>query len=469
MSKIFTFESHQNDIKKLNILKCIQDGGSIYSTAIIDYPKNDPKIPLKPVSMEDDGLVTVDIDGNLYDIRIEDVDRIEESIINLWDKRAKKFSPKYIEIITTEGHFKLKRSDFYVGGNGNSLSISYYQNLAQKYGNVLLDGEPDYLCFDIRFTKSDEGIKTLVDITYGDKMVSEFVILPNSKVEITHYNGEGSFSDPETMFSFTDNSLSDLVSFFNRFTHGLNLHPRDFKFLDKNRDSFIYQNMGKKMPITGTLKLNPLPIGKKILVIDNTKTKDESFTKNIINYLSSRGIAYILISSPSEMSKIGKESILGVISSGSNYNVNDEDSYDKINTTKRCLKKYKVPFMGICFGCQVLIKIYGGKIVEMKNRIRDKVVLDSYLDIPIFDGVDLSMVQVSFDHKHRIYKMPPKFSSISKFDGMVVAVKKNDKDIFGTLFHPENIPWTNKILDNFIQICVGGVPHEEFTKGGIFH
>jgi hypothetical protein len=52
-------------------------GGSIYSTIVKDFPDNDPKQPLRPVDIDEDGLITVDFDGNLYTVKLKDVERLE--------------------------------------------------------------------------------------------------------------------------------------------------------------------------------------------------------------------------------------------------------------------------------------------------------------------------------------------------------------------------------------------------------
>jgi hypothetical protein len=64
-------------ITEEDIIKCIKSGGVIYSTIIKNYPDNNPDEPLKPVSIDEDGLITVEIDGNEYSIDIKNVEKIE--------------------------------------------------------------------------------------------------------------------------------------------------------------------------------------------------------------------------------------------------------------------------------------------------------------------------------------------------------------------------------------------------------
>lgn len=60
-----------------DIIECIKRGGKIYATIVKDFPENDPKEPLTPVSVDNDGLVTVEYDGKEYEIDLKDVEKIE--------------------------------------------------------------------------------------------------------------------------------------------------------------------------------------------------------------------------------------------------------------------------------------------------------------------------------------------------------------------------------------------------------
>lgn len=83
MKWIKLFEDFKNNnqegslITQDDIINCIKSGGVIYSTIIKDYPDNNPEEPLNPVSIDEDGLITVEIDGNEYSIDIKNVEKVE--------------------------------------------------------------------------------------------------------------------------------------------------------------------------------------------------------------------------------------------------------------------------------------------------------------------------------------------------------------------------------------------------------
>jgi len=60
-----------------DIIECIKKDGSIYAKIVKEYPRNDPNEPLKPVNIDEDGSITVDIDGNYYEVELKDVDKID--------------------------------------------------------------------------------------------------------------------------------------------------------------------------------------------------------------------------------------------------------------------------------------------------------------------------------------------------------------------------------------------------------
>jgi hypothetical protein len=60
-----------------DIIKCIKKRGVIYSTIVKEYPGNDPKDPITPVDIDEDGLITVEIEGREYYVDLDDVEKIE--------------------------------------------------------------------------------------------------------------------------------------------------------------------------------------------------------------------------------------------------------------------------------------------------------------------------------------------------------------------------------------------------------
>lgn len=60
-----------------DVILCIKKGGSIRATIVKDLPDNDPDESYKPVSVDEQGLVTIVYDGKEYEIDLKDVEKIE--------------------------------------------------------------------------------------------------------------------------------------------------------------------------------------------------------------------------------------------------------------------------------------------------------------------------------------------------------------------------------------------------------
>jgi hypothetical protein len=87
--KFYENKTHKNkyikmyeDFKQKNItvedlVQCVEHGGVIYTDIIKNFPGNDPKDPLHAVSVDDDGLVTVEIEGKNYEVEMRNIDKIE--------------------------------------------------------------------------------------------------------------------------------------------------------------------------------------------------------------------------------------------------------------------------------------------------------------------------------------------------------------------------------------------------------
>jgi hypothetical protein len=83
MKWIKLFEDFKNNneegtlITQDDIINCIKKRGLIYATIVKEFPDNDPKEGLTPVDIDEDGLITVEIDSNEYYVDLNDVEKIE--------------------------------------------------------------------------------------------------------------------------------------------------------------------------------------------------------------------------------------------------------------------------------------------------------------------------------------------------------------------------------------------------------
>lgn len=60
-----------------DIIKCIDNNGILYAEIVNNYPDNDPDKELKPLDIDEDGLITVSTDDGNYTVNLKNVNKIE--------------------------------------------------------------------------------------------------------------------------------------------------------------------------------------------------------------------------------------------------------------------------------------------------------------------------------------------------------------------------------------------------------
>lgn len=78
MKWIKTFESFKvKNITSEDVRKTIKGGGKVFVTIIKNFPNNNPEEALTPVSIDDDGLVTVEWEGKEYEVDLRNIEKID--------------------------------------------------------------------------------------------------------------------------------------------------------------------------------------------------------------------------------------------------------------------------------------------------------------------------------------------------------------------------------------------------------
>lgn len=147
------------------------------------------------------------------------------------------------------------------------------------------------------------------------------------------------------------------------------------------------------------------------------------------------------------------EDVKGVILSGSPYSVTDEDA----PKTDLSSFKGKVPVLGICYGAQLMVNNYGGKVEKSIIREYGRARL-SFIDKQsrLMNGVNLES-QVWMSHGDTIQQLPDDFKIIcSTKDVENAGYKIEGEETYAIQFHPEvhHSEQGSLILKNFvIDIC----------------
>ena len=188
----------------------------------------------------------------------------------------------------------------------------------------------------------------------------------------------------------------------------------------------------------------------KIVIIDF----GSQVTKLIARRIRDLGV-YSEIIPPKDLTKIKKyENIKGIIFSGGPSTVTKK----KFQSVPNEIFKKKIPILGICYGLQLIAKLYGGKIKSSKRKrefgrafiLKRK---SSLLTKNFFN----SSKAVWMSHEDAVVKIPKNFIVIASTKESKLTIIENKKDkIYGVQFHPEVTHTDNgkQIFKNFLfEIC----------------
>ena len=112
-----------------------------------------------------------------------------------------------------------------------------------------------------------------------------------------------------------------------------------------------------------------------------------------------------------------------------------------------------VPVLGICYGAQLMTKVFNGKVIGAKKREYGKASFKPSSGKDLFKGINKSQI-VWMSHGDRIKKLPHGFKVIgTTSNSPIAAMSCESKKLYGLQFHPEVVHTPNGkiIIKNFIK------------------
>ena len=126
------------------------------------------------------------------------------------------------------------------------------------------------------------------------------------------------------------------------------------------------------------------------------------------------------------------------------------------------IKNFDKPILGICAGCQIINSVFGGSVSDIGNKVKDyksgdfSLRLDSRMEIG-FVGANFKKSFLDYEGKLEVYglhklglNISKEFENFAQNDKGVQAIKHKDKEIYGTLFHPE--VRNKEMILNFVEL-----------------
>ena len=186
-----------------------------------------------------------------------------------------------------------------------------------------------------------------------------------------------------------------------------------------------------------------------ILVIDF----GSQFTQLIARRIREAGVFSEIIKYKNLNKFLSNKNIKGIILSGGPLNVNTK----KIKINKKIFN-LNIPILGICFGHQIISKIFGGKVKQAKYREFGNAEIKKKMKSPLTKNFfTKNKNNVWMSHSDIVYKVPKNFKVIASSKNSKFAIIGNlIKKIYGVQFHPEVSHTVNGkiIIKNFLfNIC----------------
>lgn len=157
--------------------------------------------------------------------------------------------------------------------------------------------------------------------------------------------------------------------------------------------------------------------------------------------------------SPTEIEVFQKQfNIKGIIFSGGPSSVYD----DGAPTPHQEIFSLNIPILGLCYGHQLIAKVFGGEVRQGKTREYGvaQVSIEYFNDL--FSGLNREE-KVWMSHYDTVIKLPQNFQVLARTENCpVAAFSHRSKAIYGLQWHPEVVHTTHgsQILQNFIfKIC----------------
>ena len=190
-------------------------------------------------------------------------------------------------------------------------------------------------------------------------------------------------------------------------------------------------------------------VKEKVLIIDF----GSQVTKLIARRVRDLGIFSEIIT-PKEIKRVKDfNSIRGIILSGGPSTVTKE----KFERVPIEIFSKKIPILGICYGLQLIAKLYGGKIKSSKRKREfGRAFIFKKRHSELTKNFFKNKSSVWMSHEDAVVKLPKNFQVIAYTKDSRLTIIENKKKIYGVQFHPEITHTDNgkQIFKNFLfSIC----------------
>ncbi len=145
------------------------------------------------------------------------------------------------------------------------------------------------------------------------------------------------------------------------------------------------------------------------------------------------------------------------ILTGSNFMLSKPDTRMVFQPEMNLVRKLDRPFLGICFGHQLIGAAYGSEVVDLGHTVREFKEVKLVGSDPVFEGLPGS-IRVSESHCQALTRVPQGFRLLAESStSQVEAIGHRTRPTYGLQFHPERSdekhPHGRIILQNFLRLA----------------
>ena len=147
-----------------------------------------------------------------------------------------------------------------------------------------------------------------------------------------------------------------------------------------------------------------------------------------------------------------------VIMTGSNFMLSKSDTRTVFQQEMEMLKKLDLPYLGICFGHQLIGAAYGAEVADLGQTVRAFKEVQLLDDDPLFAGLP-DTIKVTESHRQALKELPHGFLHLAESStSRIEVIAHKTRLIYGVQFHPERSddknPHGRTIIQNFVKLAV---------------
>lgn len=146
-----------------------------------------------------------------------------------------------------------------------------------------------------------------------------------------------------------------------------------------------------------------------------------------------------------------------IVLTGSNFMLSKSDTRLVFQHEMRLVRESTVPFLGICFGHQLIGAAYGSTVADLGHTVRQFKEVKLLSKDPLFAGLP-DAIRVSESHRQALTNVPDGFRHLAESaTSRVEAIGHESRTVYGVQFHPERSdadhPHGRSIIQNFLRLA----------------